>query len=176
MMKGYEMKNTLVAVAALVLYANEATAEQTFVEVPVMNSVPIQQTSEIRTPVENCAYRLVPVDEKGNDSLLLPIIGGIVGGFAGSNIGAGNGQLAATALGAIIGVGAGHAGQRYSPPSQQPYENRKVCETSYNIQHQTSIVGYMVTYNFEGQTYTTRMQSAPGNTIRLMLNTTHTVQ
>jgi outer membrane lipoprotein SlyB len=100
------MKKTIVAAAALMLYANGANAGQTFVEVPVMNSVPIQQTSEIRTPVENCAYRLVPVDEKGNDSLLLPIIAGIVGGFAGSNIGAGNGQLAATALGAIIGVGA----------------------------------------------------------------------
>jgi uncharacterized protein YcfJ len=99
------MKKTIVAAAALMLYANGANAGQTFVEVPVMNSVPIQQTSEIRTPVENCAYRLVPVDEKGNDSLLLPIIA-IVGGFAGSNIGAGNGQLAATALGTIIGVGA----------------------------------------------------------------------
>ena len=177
MMIRYEVKKTLVATAGLMLFANGANAGQTFVEVPVMNSIPIQETSEIRTPVQSCTNQLVEVDESGN--IIGTLVGAAIGGFIGSKIGGGNGQLAATAFGALSGAAIGNNGLSKEWPLKNntpQYKKETVCTTSYNIQHQTSIVGYMVTYNFEGQTYTTRMQSAPSSTIRLMLNTAHTVQ
>ncbi len=171
------MKKTIVAAAALMLYANGTNAGQTFVEVPVMNSVPIQETSEIRTPVQSCTEQLVEVDRRGN--IISTLAGAAIGGFLGSQFGGGTGKLAATAMGTLGGAAIGSNGLSKEWPLKNntpQYKKETICTTSYNIQHQTSIVGYMVTYNFEGQTYTTRMQSAPGNTIRLMLNTTHTVQ
>ena len=172
------MKKTLLATTALMMYGTAATAGQTFVEVPVIRSIPIQQTSEIRTPQKNCAHRMIHVDDRGrafpgqNGNIIGTIIGSALGGFVGSNIGKGKGQLAATAIGVLGGASVGRA---YSPPRQPQYVNREVCETSYKIQHVTNVVGYNVTYNFEGQVYTSRMQTQPGNSIRLLLNTTHSV-
>ena len=162
------MKKTYVAAAALMASISTANAAETFVDVPVISSTPIQQTSEIRTPVQNCYEQLVRVDNNGN--LLPTLFGAAIGGFMGSQFGGGDGQLAATALGTLFGAG---IAQKNREPK---YHRSNVCTTSYNIAHQTRIVGYMVTYTFEGQTYTTRMQTAPSNKIRLMLNTTHTVQ
>ena len=165
------MKKTYVA-AALMASISTANAAETFVDVPVISSTPIQQTSEIRTPVQNCYEQLVRVDNNGN--LLPTLFGAAIGGLMGSHFGGGDGQLAATALGTLFGAGVGQ--QNWGKKMEPKYHRRNVCTTSYNIAHQTRIVGYMVTYTFEGQTYTTRMQTAPSNKIRLMLNTTHTVQ
>ena len=104
----YEVKKTLVATAALMLFANGANAGQTFVEVPVMNSIPIQETSEIRTPVQSCTNQLVEVDESGN--IIGTLVGAAIGGFIGSKIGGGHGQLAATAFGALSGAASGNNG------------------------------------------------------------------
>ena len=76
------MKKTIVAATALMLYANGANAGQTFVEVPVMNSVPIQETSEIRTPVQSCTEQLVEVDRRGN--IISTLAGAAIGGLMGS--------------------------------------------------------------------------------------------
>ena len=166
------MKKTYVAAAALMVSISTANAAKTFVDVPVISSTPIQQTSEIRTPVQNCSEQLVRVDNNGN--LLPTLFGAAIGGFMGSQIGGGNGRFAATALGTLFGAGVGQ--QNWGKKLEPKYHRRNVCTTSYNISHQTMTVGYMVTYTFEGQTYTTRMQTAPSNKIRLMLNTTHTVK
>jgi uncharacterized protein YcfJ len=166
------MKKTYVAAAALMVSISTANAAETFVDVPVISSTPIQQTSEIRTPVQNCSEQLVRVDNNGN--LLPTLFGAAIGGFMGSQIGGGNGRFAATALGTLFGAGVGQ--QNWGKKLEPKYHRRNVCTTSYNISHQTTTVGYMVTYTFEGQTYTTRMQTAPSNKIRLMLNTTHTVK
>ena len=172
------MKKMLFTTTALIVYGTAAAAGQTFVEVPVIRSVPIQQTSEIRTPQKNCAHRMIHVDDRGralpgeNGNILGTIIGGALGGFVGSNVGSGKCQLAATAIGVLGGATIGRA---YAPPRRAQYVNREVCETSYRIQHVTNIVGYNVTYNFEGQVYTSRMQANPGTSIRLLLNTTHSV-
>ena len=173
------MKKVLLTTTALMMCAQAVSAQQTFVDVPVIRAIPIQQTSEIRTPQKNCAHRMIYVDDHGRampgqqGNILGTIIGGALGGLAGSNIGSGKGQLAATALGAVTGASMGRA---YAPPRKPQYVNREVCETSYKIAHVTSVVGYNVTYNFEGTLYTSRMQTNPGKTIRLMLHTSHTVQ
>jgi len=168
------MKKTLLATAAM-LYATGASAGQTFVEVPVVSSVAVQQTSEIRTPIRNCTDQLVEVDERGN--AVGTLVGAAIGGLIGSQLGGGTGKLAMTGLGVLGGAAIGSNGlSKDWPPRKKQYRKETVCTTSYNIQHQTTIVGYNVTYNFEGQKYTTRMQTAPGKSIRLMLNTSHTVQ
>ena len=73
------MKKLLLSTAAAMLISSGANAAQTFVEVPVLNVQPIQQTSEIRTPVNNCSQQLVPVDQNGN--LVQSLIGGALGGL-----------------------------------------------------------------------------------------------
>ena len=163
------MKKILLSTAAAMLISSGANAAQTFVEVPVLNVQPIQQTSEIRTPVHNCSQQLVPVDQHGN--IIHSLIGGALGGLLGSQLGGGKGKLAMTGLGVLGGAA---IGQNYN--NNGGHRSQQVCTTSYNIQHRTRVVGYNVTYSFEGQTYTTRMSTYPKSKIRLLLNTSHTVQ
>ena len=73
------MKKTYVAAAALMVSISTANAAKTFVDVPVISSTPIQQTSEIRTPVQNCFEQLVRVDNNGN--LLPTLFGAAIGGL-----------------------------------------------------------------------------------------------
>ena len=181
------MKKVLLTTTALMMCAQAASAGQTFVDVPVISTQVIQATSETRTPVRNCTEQLIRVDQQGRsqggNSAVGTLLGAAIGGFTGSQIGSGSGQLAATALGTLGGAVVGNRAMRSNGLSkewplnreEQRYKKEVICTTSYNIQHQTNIVGYNVTYNFEGQTYTTRMQTPPGKSIRLMLNTTHTV-
>ncbi len=56
------------------------------------------------------------------------ILGAIAGGLLGAQVGQGNGRVAASALGAVIGYNAGQAnsGPYYGPPQQAYYPQQQV--------------------------------------------------
>lgn len=96
------------------------------------------------------------------------IVGGLAGGVIGHQIGGGSGKDAATALGVVLGAITGDRMQnngRHSQYDNRSYavEQREVqrCHTIYDTQ--TRITGYRVAYEFHGQSYTTFMQTDPGN-------------
>jgi uncharacterized protein YcfJ len=90
------------------------------------------------------------------------IIGGIAGGLLGSQVGGGNGRLAATAVGALIG---GIAGDRTeNRPNQQ--------QGNYNCQNQYSnqVTGYLVTFEYNGRQAQKRLNYNPGQTVRVVVS------
>lgn len=115
------------------------------------------------------------------------IAGGIIGGVIGRQFGGGKGRDAMTLAGTLIGAavgrdrverrharGYGHArhDRHHGYRGERVVEARPVryCETRYEYRDEERIDGYRVTYDYNGRTYITRTDYAPGDTIRVRVD------
>lgn len=111
------------------------------------------------------------------------VLGGIVGAAVGHQIGDGDGQRAATVAGALLGSAIARDNYRYrndspgrfhAPRSVQReivrYEER--CRMVEEPGREDHVVGYHVTYEYHGHTFTTRTSTHPGRTIRVRVDVT----
>lgn len=107
------------------------------------------------------------------------IVGGLAGGVLGNQMGAGNGKVAATAIGAVLGAFAGdHLDNRNARPATAPAYPAQVyqtsgreanrCQTVYETQSQ--LTGYQVVYEYRGQNYSTFMRNNPGNRLKVRVS------
>lgn len=94
------------------------------------------------------------------------VIGAIAGGLLGSTVGGGNGKIAASAVGAATGA---VVGDRYNT-SGGAYYPREVqrCRTISDYHRQ--LIGYEVTYRYQGRDFTTRLPYNPGPWVLLRVN------
>ena len=127
----------------------------------VLSSTP--QSERVNMPRQECRtdYQQQSVGNGGN-SITGALIGGIAGGLLGNTIGRGNGRVAAAAVGAGVGAVAGN-----SIGGNQGGGSRSVpVQSCYQVDNwQTVNAGYLVTYEYNGRTYTTMMNNQPGQTI-----------
>ena len=114
------------------------------------NSVPVHYTEHVQPQSRSS----VPTNV---------IVGGLIGGVLGNQVVNGSKRDAATVLGAATG---GYLGYRRAKSKNEPeavsrtrYEQR--CHTVKGSRTETEPDGYDVTYRYQGQIYTTRMQSPP---------------
>jgi len=107
------------------------------------------------------------------------IAGAIIGGVVGNQFGSGRGRDAATVAGAVLGgsIGRDHSRDRYDgydrydrrPASYRGVERRCQVETAYRGGRQR-VVGYDVTYVYNGRTFRTQTDRHPGQRIRIQVN------
>lgn len=122
-----------------------------------------QQT--VTTPQEKCeqvvVQRQAPVkDERRVAGTLL---GGVAGGLLGSQIGGGSGQKVATVVGVAAGAYGGNQVQKNMQERDVTSSTETRCKT---IEVRSAkLVGYDVTYRFQGKDNTVRMDYHPGKTI-----------
>lgn len=141
----------------------------------VIDVDPIHETVRVENPRRDCwKEQAVARDyEDGHDGDDVRagegmIAGSIIGGVIGSQIGKGDGRKAATVLGTIVGAavgrdmasGGGH-GRRAWPAAGTR------CRVSYDTHEEERIVGYRVTYRYQGKTFTRRMDHDPGRWLRV---------
>ncbi len=99
------------------------------------------------------------------------LIGALIGGALGNQAGKGDGRKAATIGGAVVGGLIGNKIDR----NNDAYEYRdnsgtvRRCRTVYEDGPQR-IDGYMVTYRYAGQTYTSYTRNRPGRSIRVVVD------
>lgn len=162
-------KRSLVLIALLAgapAHAFEAVA--TVVSVVPTNETVSQPIQRCWTEYQQQAYQS-PSPER---NLGGGILGGIVGGLLGSLMGEGNGKVAAAAAGAGLGA---IAGDRVSARNSGDTYTRSVpvqrCEQISNSETRTS---YMVTYEYDGQRFMTRLPYNPGTGSQLRVNVTVT--
>ena len=128
----------------------------------VLSSTP--QTERVNMPRQECRteYQQQSYSNGGN-SVAGALIGGIAGGLLGNTIGRGNGRVAAAAVGAGVGAIAGNSlanNQNGGGTRSVPVQN---C---YQVDNwQTVNAGYLVTYEYNGRTYSTIMNNQPGQYI-----------
>lgn len=89
------------------------------------------------------------------------IAGTLIGGVIGNQAVHGKGRNTATVAGSIIGAVVGHA--MASERDVQPYRTvEQRCDVRHSYREEERIVAYDVTYRYAGKTYTTRMDHDPG--------------
>lgn len=156
----------LVPAVLTAMFAVPAMANDQYTDTArVLSATP--QTERVNMPRQECRteYQQQSYSNGSDHSIAGAVIGGIAGGLLGNTIGRGNGRVAAAAVGA--GVGA-IAGDRIG---NSQYNNvvtsRSVpVQNCYQVDNwQTVNSGYLVTYEYNGRTYSTVTDSYPGNYI-----------
>lgn len=132
--------------------------------VVVYQQVPVTERFCERQPV-------TVVERRRSDDRAPAILGAIVGGAIGNHFGRGDGRDAATAAGALLGYHAVRDSQRRQDRyygGTRYVEYRDVCRNETFYRTEERIVGYDVTYRYNGRLYTTRMDHHPGDRIRVV--------
>lgn len=152
----------------------------------VLHSEPITRRVRVTEPRREC-YEETRYDDRRDDrdyrssgnrpAAGSMILGGIIGAAIGNQFGRGDGRRAATAAGALIGAAVGHdAAERGSRSygaynARDRYDDRPTtvqhCDVRYDESWEERVEAYLVTYEYNGRRYTTRMSYDPGPQLRV---------
>jgi uncharacterized protein YcfJ len=143
-------------------YSASAKADDQYIDSARVISV-TPQTERVNVPRQECRTEYQQQSFREDRSIGGALIGGIAGGLLGSTIGRGNGRVAAAAVGA--GVGA-VVGDRVDNNNRVVTSRTVPVEACYTVDSwQTVNTGYLVAYEYNGRTYTTVTDEAPGRYI-----------
>ncbi len=171
-------RNTVVAVfmmsLAAVLPAKVLHAETSYDTAKVLSANPVYETVEISTPQEQCWEEEVAVDRysnrkgSGTPVLISTVIGGAIGNAVGHNK---TNKRVGAVLGAMLGHSIGRDIMRQNErPDYREYETVQRCKTVYQQHEEERLVGYAVTYLYNGAEYSVRTDSDPGEEIQVRVN------
>jgi len=145
----------------------------------VVSVEPITKNIRINTPRQECWQEQVSHYQPAKQRSATPtIVGAIVGGLIGNELGNNNdarngGILVGSVLGGSIGRDIGRdIGRKSAGPGHQYYTTEQRCETYQNYHQEERITGYHVSYKYHGNIYHTRMQSHPGDRIKVRVTVT----
>ncbi|MGB2833872.1 MAG: glycine zipper 2TM domain-containing protein [Methylotenera sp.] len=162
LVKNMRVKMLVPALLTAVIAAPAMATDQYNDMARVLSATP--QTERVNVPRQECRteYQRESYNHGGNN-MTGAIIGGIAGGLLGNTVGRGNGRVAAAAVGAGVGAIAGNSigNNNYRSGSRSV-----PVESCYQVDNwQTVNTGYLVTYEYNGRTYTTVTNDHPGRYI-----------
>ena len=161
-------KTTAVAVASTLVFAqSSAQAYEAFANVVGVQPI----TEQVSRPTQQCwTENQQVVQQAPQRNYLGAILGGVAGGLLGAQVGKGNGRVAGAAVGAGVGAIAGHAVANRNAGTYVTNQPVQRCEQVNN--YESVITGYHVTYDYDGQRFSTRMPYNPGNQLRVSVAVT----
>lgn len=141
----------------------------------VVDSKPIYEWVEQRTPAKHCWVETVREEHShSNQRASTVVLGSVIGGAIGHAVGHGHkNKKVGTAVGAILGAAIGsdiERSKRGSKNYHTQYRDVERCEYRDKVTTVEHLVGYDVTYQYNGQRYTTRMQNHPGDRIKVAVD------
>lgn len=134
-------------------------------------SEPVDRQVCRQEPVETYEPRYAYQERRHRDPTGATVLGAIIGGALGNTVGRGDGRRAATIAGAVIGGAIGHdnaRGGRYVETGgryRTEYQQRCHVETDYR--QDDRVIGYDVTYRYNGRVYQTQTDHHPGDRIQV---------
>ena len=158
------------------IWTISASGQTTYEYGEVIEKRPVYQIVEISEPMEQCweeefvIYRYPSRSASRTPVLVSTIIGGALGNAVGN--GKNNKQIGAV-VGALLGHSIGRdivSDRNRSRNAVRDYETVQRCETAYEQFEEERLVGYQVTYLYNGEEYSVRTDSDPGNRIRLRVS------
>ena len=154
------------ALATATSLAIGAQAASHYDSARVIDVIPVYETVRYAMPVENCRAQTVRLPQY-QASGTAPIIGAVIGGAVGNAVGhkKRNKQVGAL-IGAVLGATIGNDIANASP-NRARYGTRHYCDTYTEYRNEERLLGYDVSYEYAGQTYTSRMKRRPGDEIRI---------
>lgn len=117
---------------------------------------------------ENVRYR----EPSGGDPTGGTVIGAIVGGVLGNQVGGGSGRRAATVAGAVIGGAVGNNVDRNNGSGRTYDGTERRCRRVDRGYDEQRIVGYDVEYRYRGEVYMSRLDYDPGDRLRVRVSVT----
>jgi len=151
----------------------QVSAETSYVYADVLESTPLYRLVEIEVPREQCWEEEVAVDNYPRRQSNTPVVvSTIIGGAIGNALGhKKSNQRVGAVLGAVLGHSIGRDIMRqHSGSAVRGYEVVQRCETAYERHQEERLVGYKVTYLYNGQQYNVRIDSDPGEQIQVRVN------
>lgn len=143
---------------------SNATAADFYDIAHVVSSTPVLKSNKQKYICDdNPAYFNQPKNDTNATGV---IVGGVAGAIVGNQVGRGNGKVAATAVGAVVGALSGNTIANKNDNQNRPAKRQ--CQW-FDDGSQT-IVGYDVTYEYNGKTAMVRMRNEPVNTIRIAIS------
>ena len=142
----------------------------------VVHVEPIYETVRIAVPVEQCRQQQIQKPAMRRVQYASPgdvLLGGLIGGVIGHELGDGHNRGFTTAAGVIIGSTiASEANARYYHSGDYRVETRERCRTITQYRTEQQLNGYQVSYRYKGRTYTTHTQQHPGKRIAVRADVT----
>ncbi len=182
---GIAMLATLAGATIFVL-STPASAGETFTDRarvlsvrPITERIPVSREQCWNDRVRSYEERRVTRSDTGAAIGPGTVLGAIVGGVAGHQVGSGRGNDAATAAGAVIGGLIGNQvdrdqgrvgpGERVTEIERVPVDrNVERCRVVQEVRE--ARVGYDVRYSYGGREFTTRLDRDPGQFLRVAVN------
>ena len=145
----------------------------------VINVTPIVESYQVNNPVKECWDEQVRYEPRHNNSdrydqpksHTADILGAIIGGAIGNRFGHGDGRKIATVAGAVLGRSVGRDisrnNKRHYNDAGHRYETVQQCELRDSYSTKEHVVGYDVSYKYNGNVYQTQLDNHPGNEIKV---------
>lgn len=130
----------------------------------VVRVEPVVETETVETPREVCEDRVVSQRKPVRDPNKIggTVAGAVVGGLLGNQVGGGSGRKIATAAGAVGGAFAGRKVQENYQENNIVQTTQRECHTVTDTSTRERQAGYEVTYRWNGEVRTVRMDEDPG--------------
>ena len=146
-----------------------ALADVRYADAPVTRVEPIVETVTYVEPKERCWFEDVPA-RTASHSATTPLVGALIGGAIGNAVGhKKRNKQVGTVVGALIGGSIGADMSRHE--ARRVVSNRRVrrevCEVVDETSYRREVTGYLVTYEYAGETYEARMRRRPGENVRV---------
>lgn len=132
----------------------------------VLRADPIFQRVILREEEQRCDDEAVyeRIESNGGNRAGT-VLGAIIGGVVGNQIGSGSGRVAATVGGAVVG---GAIGNRSGEQQGRVVEEvRPGCRIVEVERESRELIGYEVEYRHKGDVYISRMNHDPGNRLQI---------
>ena len=140
----------------------------------VLRADPIYETIRDSQPREECYDEpVVHSEPRGGNPTGGTIIGAIVGGALGNQVGKGDGRTAATVAGAVIGGAIGRNVDQNNGPGRSYQTTETRCRlVDGGGSERREIVGFDVEYRYRGDVYMSRLDYNPGDRLRVRVSVT----
>lgn len=135
----------------------------------VLRVDPVYDVAQANGPPRQECYD-EQVVQQDNSHVGGTVLGAIVGGALGNQVGKGDGRKAATIAGAVAG---GAIGNGVSRANDHPVTGTEThCRVVNDYAPQRRVEGYDVEYRYRGEVYVSRLDYDPGERLRVRVSVT----
>lgn len=169
-------KHNVLLVAALgCLPAMSIQATTIYDEAEVLQSTPIYRIVETSSPSRECWEEEVvrTSRSRGSESATSGILGAVIGGALGNAVGHHkSNKRVGTVVGAILGGSIAKDISRSNARNNdvQYVDTVERCRTVHNTRQEEKLVGYDVSYSYNGSQHTVRFPEDPGAFVKVRVN------
>ena len=133
----------------------------------VVEAEPQYRSVRVSEPRRECWGEEVRVPDGGYRSHTGVILGGLIGGVVGHELGNRHHRPLTTAAGAVLGASLGRDLSDGRRTHAYDVRHEEVCRVTDSYRVEDRLDGYRVTYRYNGKTFVTHTDHAPGRRIPL---------